>query len=169
MSVKDVVGDYETFFLDALNRLERISIDVKQMPISHIAFRTSTAEEYEMIRDKLKPYCKEFVETQHNGRAVSVFEIRTRLPLPNGFTFSVIELPAPRAEHTYPSGLEHVGFLVSDLPTFKEQHKRVLTGEKDLGVSFPAFVTFENGKTAKFYERTLKEIVMLQGWNFQKL
>src|SRR3989344_2608398 len=151
--------------------MEKISIDATNMPISHITYRTTSIQEHEDIRDQLKLHCKEFVETQFNGRSVSILNLRTPLPLSKGFSFSFIELPAPRAEHMYPSGLEHVGFLVGEaLSEFKDKHKGVLTGEKDRRpYCFPAYVTFENGKTAKFYEKILKEIVALQGWSFEKL
>jgi len=49
------------------------------------------------------------VETQFNGRAVSILILKEPLLLEDGFTVSMIELPAPRAVHMYPSGLESIG------------------------------------------------------------
>lgn len=63
-----------------------------------------------------------------------------------------------------------MGFFIGDeLAKFKETHKNMLTGEKKLSHDAPAFVAFENGKTAKFYSKPLREIVKLQGWSFEKL
>ena len=65
--------------------------------------------EYENLRDETKNFCSEFVETQFNGRAVSILILKEPLLLEDGFTVSMIELPAPRAVHMYPSGLESIG------------------------------------------------------------
>jgi len=83
----------------------------------------------------------------------------------------LIELPAPREAHTYPTGLEHLGINVGEkLPEFKEKYKDVITGVKDRRpYCYPAFITFENGTSAKFYERSLREVILLQGWKFEKL
>ncbi|MBI4170521.1 MAG: VOC family protein [Candidatus Aenigmarchaeota archaeon] len=169
--VKKVIGDYEIFFSDLLHRLKGAGIDVKGMPMSHLLYRTTTVPEYEKIRDQLKTFCKEFAETQFNGRAVSILVLKNTLVLEDGFTVSVIELPAPRPAHMYPSGLESIGIIVGDeLPEFNKKYENKLTGIKDHGIHCkPSFITFDNGKTAKFYEISLQKIVELQGWQFEKL
>ncbi len=170
MNIKNIIGDYNVFFTDVLTQLQIIPIDVRSMPISHLNYRVQTLKEYESLRDQLKPYCKEFIEVQFNGRVISILELKEPLILPNGYSVSVIELPAPRAAHTYPTGLEHVGFIVGEtLPEFKRRYKAVLTGEKQRPYTIPAFITFDNGVTARFYERSLKEVVQLQGGQFEKV
>jgi hypothetical protein len=83
----------------------------------------------------------------------------------------MIELPAPRRAHMYPNGLESIGVVVGkELPNFIEKHKSVLTGVKDHGIHCqPAFITFENERTAKFYDNSLRKIVILQGWEIEKI
>jgi hypothetical protein len=83
----------------------------------------------------------------------------------------MIELPAPRAAHMYPSGLEHLGINIGDdLPIFKERYKDVITDIKDRRpYCWPACITFPNGHTAKFYERSLYDVVLMQGWTFKRL
>jgi hypothetical protein len=78
----------------------------------------------------------------------------------------MIELPAPQAAHTYPKRLESIGVVLGkELPAFIQKHKHVLTGMKDHGQHCQlAFVTFDNDKTAKFHDISLREIVILQGW-----
>ncbi len=171
MNAERILGDYNSFFSDLLNRTRAAGIPLKAMPIVQLLYRTQTIPEYESIRDQLKALSGEFVETQFNGRAVSVFILKKSLSMAEGFSASVIELPAPRSAHTYPSGLESVGFLLGNgLSEFKKEYKDVLTGEKDHGpICKPAFITFGNGKTAKFYDHTLQEIVLFEGWEFTKL
>jgi predicted metalloenzyme YecM len=171
MKIENLIGDYKAFFADLLHRTDKIGIDYRGLPMSHLLYRVTTIPEYENLRDNLITFCKEFVETQFNGRAVSVLVLKEPLVLTDGFTVDVIELPAPRSVHMYPSGLESTGVVIGKkLPEFIEQHKKVLTGVKDHGEHCqPGFVTFGNEKTAKFYDISLKEIVFLQGWTISQV
>lgn len=170
MKIDTLIGDYQAFFADLLHRMKEVGIEIQSMPLSHLLYRTVTVPEYETLRDGLKDFCREFVETQFNGRAVSVLVLKEPLLLADGFQTSVIELPAPRSVHMYPSGLESIGVIVSKtLPEFIEQHKAVLTGIKDHGeYCQPAFITFDNDKTSKFYDISLEAIVALQGWSMER-
>ena len=171
MVIKDIIGDYQVFFSDLLYRMKKVGIDISGMPMSHLLYRVVTIPEYEDLRDKLKSFCSEFVETQFNGRAVSVLGLKEPLQLEDGFKVSVIELPAPRPVHMYPSGLESIGVIVGKaLPQFINQYKNILTGVKDHGEHCqPAFITFDNEKTSKFYDISLDEIVTLQGWKIERI
>lgn len=171
MMIKELIGDYSAFFSDLLHRMKQSGIDISGMPMSHLLYRTTTITEYDRLRDKLIKHCSEFVETQFNGRAVSILILKEPLCLEDGFTVSMIELPAPRAVHMYPSGLESIGVVVgNNLPGFIKQHEHVLTGIKDHGQHCqPAFITFDNEKTAKFYDISLRDIVILQGWQIAKM
>lgn len=171
MTLKQLIGDYEAFFSNLLHHLKKLGIDVRGMPMTHLLYRVETLAEFETLLKQLKPFCSEFADTQFNGRAVPILILEKPLILEDGFTVSMIELPAPRALHMYPTGLESIGLFVGNkLAQFKQQYKNVLTGVKEHGpYCQPAFVTFENDKTVKFYDYTLKDIVLRQGWVFEKL
>lgn len=170
-AIENIIGDYQGFFSDLLTRMRKSEIHIHGMPLSHLLYRTTTSPEYEELRDELKTACSEFVETQFNGRAVSILILKNPLLLEDGFTVSMIELPAPRAVHTYPSGLESIGVIVGKtLPEFIQKYSHVLTGVKEHGQHCqPAFITFDNEKTSKFYDISLKEIVTLQGWQIKRI
>src|SRR5579863_6918324 len=126
MNIEKIIGDYQSFFSDLLRRQKKVGIDIAGMAMSHLLYRTATVPEYEKLRDKLKSFCGEFVETQFNGRAVSVLVLKEPLILEDGFRVSALELPAPRPAHLYPSGLESTGVVVGKkLPEFISQHKKV--------------------------------------------
>ncbi len=169
--IKELIGDYNAFFSDLLYRMKQSDINISGMPMSHLLYRTATTSEYERLKDELKKHCSEFVETQFNDRAVAILILKEPLRLEDGFTVSMIELPAPRPVHMYPSGLESIGIVVGNkLPGFIKQHEHVLTGVKDHGQHcLPAFITFDNDKTAKFYDISLRDIVILQGWEIANL
>lgn len=168
--LKNLIGDYQTFFSDLLHRQKKIGIDVSGFPMSQLLYRTETLPEYEKLRDELKLLCREFVETQFNDRAVSILVLKEPLKLEDNFETDVIELPAPRPVHMYPSGLESIGIVVGKaLPDFIKKYQAVLSGVKDHGEHCqPAFVTFDNDKTSKFYDISLLEIVARQGWVLEK-
>jgi predicted metalloenzyme YecM len=171
MQLEQLIGDYQAFFSDLLRRLRAVGISIIDMPLSHLLYRVTTVTEYELLRDKLKILCSEFVETQFNGRAVSILILSEPLILEDNFKVSIIELPAPRSAHMYPSGLESIGVVVGDrLPSFINLYNEILSGVKDHGEHCqPAFITFNNDKTAKFYDISLREIVIRQGWAIEKL
>lgn len=169
--IKNLIGDYETFFSDLLYRMKQADINISGMPMSHLLYRTTTYAEYQQLRDELKNHCSEFVETQFNDRAVSILILKNPLLLEDGFIVSMIELPAPRPAHMYPSGLESIGVVVGkELAEFIKRHEEVLTGIKEHGqYCQPAFITFDNDKTSKFYDISLRDIVLLQGWKIERI
>ena len=171
MKIQNLIGDYQIFFSDLLYRMKNVGIHITARPLSHLLYRTNTVSEYTELRDELKKHCSEFVETQFNDRAVSILILSEPLHLEDGFTVTMIELPAPRGAHMYPSGLESIGVTIgNNLPEFLRQHNHVLTGVKDHGqYCKPAFITFDNDKTAKFYDISLREIVILQGWTIANM
>src|SRR5438093_7024924 len=121
MAIEQLIGDYQTFFSDLLHKLNEKRITIKALPIIHLLYRTRTMPEYIKLRDNLMPFCKEFVETEFNGRPVSIFILKKPLVLEDGFRVSMIELPAPRAVHMYPRGLESIGiFVKKTMPEFKK-------------------------------------------------
>lgn len=104
-------------------------------------------------------------------RILDTYTLKEPLLLEDGFTVAMIELPAPRPAHMYPSGLESIGVIVGPaLSEFINKYRDVLTGVKDHGQHCqPAFITFKNDKTVKFYDISLREIVKLQGWQIERI
>ncbi|MBI3980925.1 VOC family protein [Candidatus Microgenomates bacterium] len=170
-SISQIIGDYQGFFSDMLFHLDNLKINVKNFPLTHICYRVATFPEYESIREQIIPLGKSFSETIFNGRPITLVILKQPLVFKEGFSVSLLELPAPKMSHRYPTGLEHAGFFVGEtLPQFKRQYKTVLTGTKDRGkYSQPAFVTLKNGSVVKFYERTLLDVVNLQGVKFKSV
>src|SRR4051812_43213328 len=99
--MEEIIGDYQSFFSYIYSHLNKISIDIKGLALSHLMYRVATLSEYEKKCDQLKKFSSEYVETVYNGRAVSVFVLAKPLNLPEGFSIQVIELPAPREAHKY--------------------------------------------------------------------
>ncbi|MBI4121215.1 MAG: VOC family protein [Parcubacteria group bacterium] len=171
MEIKGLIGDYESFFADILARLKGLGVDVSGYLMSHLGVRTETVEEYERLREEIKKFCVSYVENEHNGRPISKLLLRESLPLPGGFSVALIELMPPKPGHPYKSGLEHCGIVIGKgLKVFAEKHKAVMTGRQDQGpLCKPYFITFDNGKSVKFYDISLKDVVEKEGHVFVAL
>ena len=166
--LSDVIGDYAAFHGRVLSQARAAGIDATDMAISHLCYRVETDDGYRSTLDALRRHAAEVTENDFNGRPVALIALR-HPPLLGSHPFAIVELPAPRAAHTYPTGLEHVGFVVpGDFSGFIEEHREALSGIKDRGADFkPAFLTFADGSTAKFYPRPLRDVVESEGGVFE--
>lgn len=168
-SIGDLIGDYRAFFDDQVRRLSGIGIDVEGLPLSHLAFRAGTHEEYLAVRDGIEAWCRANVENVWDGRPISKLQLAKPLPLGTHHSVDLIELIPPVHRPEHPLGLEHVGFVVGDdYEAFAERHRTVLTGIQDQGpISRPLFVTFENSITVKFHRISLHDVVVEEGGVFE--
>lgn len=159
-------GGYRTFFADQVRRLTRIGIDPASYPVSHLAFRTETYDEYLVLRDRIESRAN--VENRWSGRPISKLLLSEPLPLGDHHQVELIELIPPRHRTGYLMGIEHVGFVVGDeYEEFADRHRKVLTGRQDQGpINQPLYVTFDNGRTVKFHRHSLHDVVLREGRSF---
>src|SRR5262245_12512175 len=101
MAIENIIGDCAAFFAGLIRELNGIGIDVDRFSVSHLCYRVSTLAEYENKREELKGFCRAFMENEFNERPVSMLLLRSPLALSDAHHVSLIELPAPRAAHTY--------------------------------------------------------------------
>ena len=166
--MQDIIGDYRAFFSDIAERLRLTGIGIAGYPLSHLAWRTATFPEYEEVRDRIRSFCICEVENHWNGRLINKLLLREPLVLAEDAEVSLIELIPPPHQREYPMGLEHCGIVIGDNhEQFIEEHAAVLTGRQDQGpFCQPAYVTFENNRSVKFYRWSLKTVVEKEGRTF---
>jgi predicted metalloenzyme YecM len=167
-TIEDTIGDYRSFFADLMRRLEVAAIEVAGCAISHLAFRTGTVPEYEQAREQIRRFCTADVENVWNGRPIDKLLLREPLQLATDTEVSLIELIPPPHQRDYPMGLEHCGIVIGEtFDDFTREHEAVLTGRQDQGpFCQPAFITFGNNRTVKFYRYSLKDVVEKEGRQF---
>lgn len=163
-----LLGDYKAFFADLQQRIAGTGIEIAGYPVSHIAYRTETFDGYVEVRNTLRRFCSREVENRWNGRLINKLLLDEPLALDEIFHVCLIELIPPPHQRDYPMGLEHVGIVIGDaFDAFTESHERILTGRRDQGpYCQPAYVTFSNNRTVKFYRYGLKEVVEMEGRTF---
>ena len=167
-TVEQIIGDYKTFFSDLLKRLSEVDINIKGKDISHICYRVDTAN-YEKIRDRLKNLSSAYAEHEVGGRNVAELMLKSPLDLGNGQSTQMVELLPHKAGRPYTQGLENIGVVIgNELPEFGKRHKAKLApSPKDRGSDLQIpYITFEPGKTVKFYDRSLEQIVKERGSSF---
>ncbi len=165
MSMKDIIGDFQAFFMLQLGRLNDVDIDISGCEISHLAYRTETYEEYLRIREKIERCCTSHVENVWNGRPISIMQLKEPLVLRVGFEVRVIELIPPVHRRVYKMGMEHIGVVIGDsVDEFSRKHRSELTGQQFQSEECePYYVTFyDDFTTVKFYRNSLLEICASQ-------
>jgi predicted metalloenzyme YecM len=169
-SVEDIIGNYRSFFADLRKRLKGVGIDIAGRALSHLAFRTASVPEYESVRERLRTFCVADVENVWNGRPIAKLLLRKPLSLDRDVGVSLIELIPTPHQRNYPMGLEHLGVVIGEtFEEFLKGHKAVLTGRQDQGpFCQPAYITFENNRTVKFYRYSLKDVVEKEDRSFTR-
>lgn len=171
MDLTEIIGDDSQFYTDLLENVSKKNIPVASFPLSHLCFRVATMQEYEKTHNELKHVSNAYSQHVYNDRPFSIFILKIPRTYSKLQSVSLIELPSPKPSHPYSTGLEHIGFVVGEsLADFKKKYSTVLDGEKDRGKFMqPGYISFSNGTTAKFYERSLYETVLLEGNVFHQL
>lgn len=166
--MENILGDYRTFFRDLRQRTVDAGIDIAGCPLSHVAFRTATLEEYDDVQARLKPWCRANVENAWNGRRIDKLLLKEPLELDEGWPVSLIELIPPPHRKDWPMGLEHLGVVIGEsFDEFTREHRGRFTGRQDQGpYCQPAYISFENGRTVKFYRHSLHDVVEMEGRPF---
>jgi predicted metalloenzyme YecM len=109
-SLKDVIGDPIIFLEELFKRLDDIELDVEKYELDHICYRVESLDEYKLKKSELEELGELLIESTVNGRLISTFKLNSPIVFKNRNIY-LLELPAPKAQHIYKSGLEHAEFV----------------------------------------------------------
>jgi predicted metalloenzyme YecM len=165
--IADIIGDYRAFAAQQRDRLLARGIDIDPYELSHFAFRVPEWDQYVHVRTLLERHASANSENVWNGRPISIIVLSEPLEVLEGKLVPDIELIPPVHQRVYKMGLEHLGVVVGDgFDAFVEAHKPVLTGQQfqgPLSAPDPVYILFEDFTHVKFYRRSLRAEVELQG------
>jgi predicted metalloenzyme YecM len=159
--LQDIIGDYQAFFSLQHRRLSDLKIDITGCELSHLAYRTSTHEEYLRTRDRIEQHCTSNIENVWNGRPMSIMQLKEPLALSPEFEVRVIELIPPLHRSVYKMGMEHIGVVIGEsVDEFSLTHRSALTGQQFQSAECePYYLTFfEDFTMVKFYRMPLLDI-----------
>jgi predicted metalloenzyme YecM len=158
--------EVQAFHARQLARLAELGIDAAGFPVSHVALRVPTWRAYVEARDGLEAVATANLENVWNGRPISKIVLAEPIPVGQQHV-DLVELIPPFHQRVYAMGLEHVGLVVPDLESFVERHVGVLTGRQFQAPDFrPAYRLFPDYTHVKFYARSLRRQVELEGATF---
>ncbi|NNC76452.1 MAG: hypothetical protein HKN77_00735 [Woeseiaceae bacterium] len=163
-----IPGSYKKFFASQLQRLEELGIDISGRPISHLAYRTETYDDYLAVRNRIEKCCRANVENVWNSRPISKLLLTEPLELGAGFSTELIELIPPAHQDQYRMGYEHVGVVIGDtVDDFCQHHRAALSGQQhQSAVCEPYFTRFDDLTMVKFYRYSLLEVCIREGQVF---
>ena len=166
--IRGLIGDYEAFFELQRDRLARQGIEIDGYPLSHLAFRPETFDEYVVVRDRLEVFCAANVENVWNGRPISKMLLAEPLSVGQESTVSLIEVIPPPHREKYKMGLEHLGVVVGEsIAEFAAQHSAAFSGQQHQNEDCePWYVTFDDLTNVKFYRMSLQDVLVRQGFKF---
>ncbi|MFN8674350.1 MAG: VOC family protein [Candidatus Sericytochromatia bacterium] len=112
-SIENIIGD-TTLFLDKIfNELKILNIDISNRFLDHLCYRVATLEEYNHKKEALLNFGVLLTEADVNGRPIATFKL-TKPIVYNSREIFLIELPSPKKNTNYESGLEHIEFVIEE-------------------------------------------------------
>ena len=112
-TLTEVIGDPILFLEELFKRLDDIELDVEKYELDHICYRVETKEEYLQKKLEMAPLGDLLIESTVNGRSIATYKLHSPIVFRNRSIF-LIELPAPKSQHSYKSGLEHAEFVTKE-------------------------------------------------------
>lgn len=149
-------------FLDAIfEGLAQRKIDVSKFQADHLCYRVATLQEYELRKVELARIGALLHETVIGGRPIATYKFHTPLEYGNRL-IPLIELPAPKKGSPYPSGFEHVEFVINE--SFESYMARYpdlvfeLSGATKK-VNPEIRIELDGGLSVKFHHQTLEDVI----------
>jgi len=162
-TIKNTIGDYKKFLDDVYTNIKGVGIDVSDFPIDHIAYRTTTKERYEAIRDELQKFGTILSEIIIRERPVAIFKLNDPLEY-KGMKIPFFEILAPAQGDTfYTEGLEHAEFVVSNpLSEMTKKYPSIDFYFHDNEINPELILKFPIQANVKFHELPIDEVIKLQ-------
>ncbi len=159
-SLKDIIGDYDQFLDSIFFKIDDIDLEVDDCDLDHICYRVENIEEYEAKKIDLTTLANLLTESMVNGRNIATFKLNNPIEYKNRKIY-LIELPAPKEEKNYKSGLEHIEF-VTKLPLEKIVARYPHLAFETYGINkrINADVTLKLGEfSLRFHNQSLEDVI----------
>ena len=160
----DMLDNYTSFLDRLFEKIDEEGFDVKDLQLDHIAYYTSSGEEY----DELKPSFEKLGKFEHeaivNKRRVGVIKLNEPITYKE-YKIEAVELVEPKEGEIHSSGWEHVEFVTEeDYDTIIENHQGVdwEVGGKDRPSYSHITAIFDEHSKVKFHHRSILESIELE-------
>jgi predicted metalloenzyme YecM len=156
------LNNYIPFLDQIFANLKQLNLQVKDLELDHLAYQTSSTQEYENLLPQILEKGNLASESIVGNRRVAIIKLNSPL-LYQSRQIQVIELIEPKTGHKCHSGLEHAEFVLNC--SFDEFLKKYPQIPWDLSAKhrpeFPKLqLKFPDGTGVKFHpQHILKEII----------
>lgn len=161
--IKSIIGDPQIFLDQIFAMIDDIELDVDHFEMDHICYRVASNLEYLEKKKALAPYGTLLIESMVNGRLISTFKLHEPIIYKNRKIY-LLELPAPKASHTYKSGLEHVEFVTKDpLQKIVDRYPQYSFQAFGIHKKINADITLKLGEYCiRFHNQSLEDVIKLE-------
>lgn len=153
-------------FLDQLyNEVESVGIDVSNLNIDHIAYTTSSSEEYDKVLPLFLSEGTMVKESMISERRVAMIKLNFPI-LYRQNKIEVVELIEPTKDEPKNSEWEHAEFLIDNYDNFIAKYPNLDWNIKHKDKEFFSRIklTLPSGKEVKFLDMPVLEAAKLEGW-----
>lgn len=99
-------------FLDKIfTHIEQNKIDIKDWPIDHICYRTSSLENYQESKKYFEQLGELLIESDVNGRPIASYKLYEPIKYKH-YSIPVVEVPAPKKGKDTLEGFEHIELVM---------------------------------------------------------
>lgn len=162
-NLKPIIGDPQIFLEELFGMLSEIELNVEKYELDHICYRVGSEEEYSRKKKALAPYGELLIESMVNGRMISTFKLHDPIEFRKRKIF-LLELPAPKPNHSYKSGLEHVEFVTKDpLQKIIDRYPQYSFEAFGIHKKINADITLKLGEYCiRFHNQSLEDVIKLE-------
>jgi len=158
--IVETLGSPDEFLDRLFEQLGEIGVDVVSLYMDHVCYRVESEKDYISLKNSLLVHGALLSDKIIGGRPISVVELDKGY-IYNQRIIKVIELPSPKVGSSYPTGYEHVEFVVDkDLKEFIRPYPTIVFDLKGMHKKINRDVRLQlNGCSVKFHEHSLKYVI----------
>lgn len=137
--------------------ISNVPFDLSSYQMDHFGYQTSSAQDYELLRNSCSTIGTLVSENIVNGRRVGIFKFLAPFIWEN-YEIEGFELVEPKPDQVCPSELDHIEFVIpEDFSSFIEKHNNI---DWDLiAMNRPEFpkisIKLDDGKSIKFHTKDI--------------
>lgn len=157
--ITNILGDVNGFLEKAFSHLNASGIDVSKYEMTHLCYRTATAEEFLTKKDELSHVGSLISNVLAEGRPYLVYKLNDPI-IYREHKVSLIALPYPKPNNTYPTALQHVAFLMrEDISTLLDKYPEIEFDTLELNrKSHPEIKIRFHDSVVKFHNLSLEDL-----------
>jgi predicted metalloenzyme YecM len=149
-------------FLDSFfTQIHKVGLDISGLSLDHIAYQTSSAEDYEKWKHEFSTLGQEINEEIIGGRRVTVFKLHEPINY-KSYRIQALELIEPRAGQKCESAFQHAEFVLEEsFEDYMALYPEIAWDTSSMNRDEFAHLklNFENGLTLKFLHHPILELV----------